>query len=198
MGVFLDVVSGLITSFLIVIISFFYLYFNLKKKLKEDDKETSVREFYRKFVLEKIGSYLAETQFKIDAEDNPSRPSNEQIMAVSDKGINLNKVLKRASKNYGSDDEYSIRTWYGINYKKLISPDIEYVSFSFKGENEPPIYLKAVDIINFIKNNLSVEEQNKYKRRNSFDTYLMKTHEGKWYITRLGMHLDSAIEIKFL
>ncbi|MGX7202035.1 hypothetical protein BCR22_05680 [Enterococcus plantarum] len=220
-NIYTDIMGGLILAALLVIITLLILYCYVFYKFKKESKTVTAKKFiisfFEKNILEKLemnmfdndvyegenasppsGGNIEEiaNSFSEDtAEGNTDSIFIEEIHSARESDVLGSKVLKRQSRNYGKDETFSIRTWYGINYSKLIKEGYNYICFIVKEENER-VYLKVDDILTIIDNNILPEEREKYIKRNSFDTYLMKSlKDEKWYITRMGVHFEKPIEI---
>lgn len=135
-----------------------------------------------------------------DTEEIELRSSKYSITEIPfEKVSNPNdkeSILIRSSKDYGENSNFSVRTWFGVNFEKLNQEKYKYICFKIK--NVKDIYFLKKDFVKLIKDNIvDPTEKNKYVTRNSFDTYLMKSKtDEKWYITRLGSHLEKYIEVK--
>lgn len=199
-NVLTDIIGGLFLAVILVMGTLIILFLYVSYKFKKEDKKLTIKEFLTSFLEKNIVEKLKMDMFDegtnvIIEENNPSINRIDKIYSVSESQVKGSEILKRQSKNYGKDELYSIRTWYGINYNKLLNEHYKYICFIIKEENEK-VYLKVEDIINIINTDIPPEEIEKYIKRNSFDTYLMKSlKDNKWYITRLGIHFENPIEI---
>lgn len=207
-----DIVSGVLSGFLLTLLLllftlfFLYNYLNYsfeKKNIEKIEKKEFLESFIEKFITDKLELKIFDEK---QNEQNIVGKSNKNIDSLTDpfinsvkdlEDVNEKEVMYIESKNYGKNDIYSIRTWYGINYTKLKDPtSFKYICFKIKGENKK-IYLDKNDILEWIDKVMNDEEKAKYVKRNSFDTYLMKSLEdNNFYITRLGVHLENPIKIK--
>lgn len=221
----LDIGVGLATSFLLLLCSIFFIHRSLNKQHKEEGKEKvalelTIKSFTKKIILEKLDSAVFEEMNNRGKKENMEEEVVEETVKPTEGAIKVkatsiesiketksiaiadNEVFDRYSKNYGADEKFSIRTWYGINLRKLNEERYKYICFHVKNEidengREIKILFKKEKIVELINNKLDATEQEKYRSRNSFDTYLMKgKNDNKWYITRIGMHLKEPVEIR--
>ncbi|MDK1725900.1 hypothetical protein [Dellaglioa algida] len=212
-----EIISNLISVFLtfcITILSLFLYYKYIYKRESSDHNKTELslflKSFLVNFLLEKVdmemfNEQMGRTSIKIEGVEsanliqNKSNPDEAQnkIKAVSNvdiKNIDEDKIMYRSSKNYGKDLNFSVRTWFGVNYAKLKESDFRYICFNIKGVRK--IYFDSNEFTHLIDTEITGTEKNKYTGRSSIDVYLMKFNEdNKWYITRLGMNLVDPIEI---
>lgn len=204
-----DIIGGIILAVLLVMGTLIILYCYVLSKFKKENKTVTIQDFitsfFEKNIVEKLEMNIFDNEVnegeKVNSPigkkvlNNTDPKRIETIYSVDESQAIGSKILKRQSKNYGKDDTFSIRTWYGINYKRLLDEDYKYICFIVKEENEK-VYLKVEDIKNIINNDIMPEEREKYIKRNSFDTYLMKSlKDEKWYITRMGVHFENPIKI---
>lgn len=193
-----DIIVNLLSAFLVICITFFFLFIYYNHIYEKDNKgkvsfSLFLRGFLNKFLLDKIELAIFDVKTK---DDGKNLEEKTEIYAIPISKIqNSDSVMYRSSKNYGEDDTYSVRTWFGVNYTKLIKEKPQYICFNVKGIEK--IYFSTEEFLNLINSEITDSEQEKYISRNSFDTYLMKSKEdNNWYITRLGSNLINPIVIK--
>lgn len=105
------------------------------------------------------------------------------------------KIYYRSSKNYGEDEYYNVRTWFGVNDEKLNKEEYDYICFNIKGVEK--IYFKIEDFTKLIETYITLDEQKKYSKRKSYDTYIQRSkNDNNYYIKRLGSHLNKPILVK--
>lgn len=211
----LDLIIGLLTIAFTGFFSVTSLYEYYIHVYKSEFDKISFTKFVKISIFKRFSKKIENLQFYEDVEkhidditDNEQFNSesgkigteayrNLEISAVSmDNLVDKNtEVYTRRSKDYGPSDDFSIQTWYGVNYKKLIDKQYKYICFEVKDVTK--IYFKTQDLINLISSIIEPSERNKYIKRNSFDTYLMKGkgEQGMWMITRLGTHLKNPVTV---
>ena len=198
-----DIISGFLGGLLLSIVLFIATICTVKHNVNSGYEKRNIykqisffgafRSIIRTFVSDKIDDDLYAEDVSNEHLGMKNSFIIKSIAADDIENIEETELLKKKSKNYGENNEFSIRTWYGINYKIL--QEKKYVLFTIKEESEQ-ICIRQEDIMRIIDKEINKSEKEKYIERNSFDTYLVKSkQDNHWYITRLGANLDKAIRI---
>lgn len=210
-----NVISSILYLLIFVLSAFIIIYIFQRRELKQDNKSGDI------ITLKNIAYGMLKNFVKghIEAEAYDESTRNEEYKISSNKeknAPNISETLKikryfeydipqdssvelRKSKDYGEDSYFSIRTWFGVNLNKLYKEKYQYICFKIidKDKDEDgEFYFSINDFFEIINKAITKDEKGKYEKRNSLDTYLMKSKKDeKWYITRLGTPLQKYIEI---
>lgn len=198
---FFDGIVNVVSALLIIGITilFLFFYFNYSHANNDGSKEkVSFIEFINSFIskalIDKLDKEILDK--RLDKSFSKIEGSIHTISSVTvPKELGEKDIMYRSSKDYGSDSSFSVRTWFGVNNKKLLKNNYKYICFNINGVKK--FFFRVKDFEKLITKNLEHSEQKKYEDRNSYDTYIMKSKaDNNWYITRLGKNFDSYIEIK--
>lgn len=193
--IFATICSTVFILIVTLVILYVYHHFFYQKLNDTELDERSVVLFIHAFLSQVMNEkFVNSIRFRNQNEiDETSEEDYIQSYRIDEN--DNSKIYYRSSKNYGEDEYYNVRTWFGVNDEKLNKEEYDYICFNIKGVEK--IYFKIEDFTKLIETYITLDEQKKYSKRKSYDTYIQRSkNDNNYYIKRLGSHLKKPILVK--